>query len=75
MHIGVILLGILFGSAAAVMSLIAGHSIWISLALYSAVGSGGAIIAILLVFILPATRKGQHPTHRQSPSELTFGGH
>lgn len=75
MHIGVIFLGIIFGSVAAIMSLVAGHSIWVSLAVYSAAGSGGAIIAILLAFALSATRKDQLRTHRQSTSGLTFGEH
>ena len=75
MHIGVIFLGILFGSAAAVVSLVAGHSIWVSLAVYSAVGSGGVIAAVLLAFLLSAARKGQFHTHHQSASELTFGEH
>jgi hypothetical protein len=72
MHVGIIFLGIILGSVAAGICLVSGYSVWISLAAYSAVGSGGALIVAVTGFATPAAQRGDLAIHRRVAPEFTL---
>ena len=51
MILGLIIIGMLTGTLVAGAALIAGHSVWIALALYSAVGTASIVLIALSILL------------------------
>ncbi len=51
MALGIVIIGMVIGALIAAAALIAGHSLWIALAVYAGVGAGSVVLVALSVLL------------------------